>query len=116
MKQLALLTMDNLDAFKSSDSLLEEPMAAVNWKSSEVSWRDNQVDWNNFDAVIIRSPGDYQDACEDFLLALEKVEQSAKLIFPWLYRLFIKLSFKFYGHSHFNFASLIVRIEYQSTY
>jgi len=80
MKHVALLSMDNLDEFECYDSLLEYPMKELGWKTCEISWRDKQVDWNDFDAVIIRSPWDYQDHCDAFLLTLEKIEKSKAIL------------------------------------
>lgn len=76
MKSCALLSMDSLQDFECYDSLVIEPLKKLGWNSREVSWREQQVDWNEFDAVIIRSPWDYQDHSEAFLKVLSKIDQS----------------------------------------
>jgi len=68
--------MDSLDDFEVYDELLYEPLAQRGWKAQEVSWRNSSIDWNNFDAVIIRSPWDYQDDPEAFLDVLKDIESS----------------------------------------
>lgn len=77
MKACAFLTMDNLDDFESYDHLLVEPFADLGWKTDFVSWRKENVDWNAYDAVIIRSPWDYQHDPEAFMTVLEKIDQSS---------------------------------------
>jgi len=77
MKKCAILTMDNLDEFEVYDDLLEAPLKALGWHMSSVSWRDKSADWDAFDAVIIRSPWDYQDEPSAFLKVLENIEASS---------------------------------------
>lgn len=76
MNSCAFLSMDNLDNFEVYDHLLFEPFEQLGWKVEEVSWRDNDVNWNRFDAVIIRSPWDYQKDPEAFLDVLEEINKS----------------------------------------
>lgn len=83
MPECAFLTMDSLDEFEVYDDLLIEPMAELGWAVSMVSWRAKEVDWNAFDAVIIRSPWDYQDEPVLFMQVLETIhESSARLENP----------------------------------
>lgn len=77
MKRCAFLSMDNLDDFEVYDQLLYEPLAQRGWKAQEVSWRNSSIDWNQFDAVIIRSPWDYQDDPEAFLDVLKEIKSSS---------------------------------------
>ncbi len=72
--------MDNLDEFVVYDHLLFEPLKELGWQAEEVSWRKNDVDWNHFDAVIIRSPWDYQKDPKAFLEVLSEIEQSNALL------------------------------------
>ena len=72
--------MDNLDEFVVYDHLLFEPLKELGWQAEEVSWRKNDVDWNHFDAVIIRSPWDYQKNPKAFLEVLSEIEQSDALL------------------------------------
>ncbi len=76
LQHCVILTMDNLEAFEVYDTLLDEPLLALGWKTHTISWRDKQVDWNYYDAVIIRSPWDYQDYAEDFIQVLNTIEES----------------------------------------
>ncbi|NIV10702.1 hypothetical protein GWN26_08530 [Candidatus Saccharibacteria bacterium] len=80
MKTCAFLSMDNLDEFVVYDHLLFEPLKELGWQAEEVSWRKNDVDWNHFDAVIIRSPWDYQKDPKAFLEVLSEIEQSNALL------------------------------------
>ena len=72
-----MLTMDNIKAFKVYDKLLDEPLLAHGWKTHTISWRAKEVDWNKYDAVIIRSPWDYQDYAEKFLQVLNTINKSS---------------------------------------
>ncbi|NMP30083.1 hypothetical protein HII17_00790 [Thalassotalea sp. M1531] len=77
MKRCAILSMDSLEEFEAYDDLLEQPLADLGWQMSFVSWRDKNVNWDDFNAVIIRSPWDYQDDAEAFLSVLEDIESSS---------------------------------------
>jgi len=72
--------MDNLDDFEVYDQLLFEPLAQLGWNVKEVSWRNKSVNWDNFDAVIIRSPWDYQDDPEAFMEVLQEIEASSAVL------------------------------------
>ncbi|MBU0655334.1 MAG: hypothetical protein KJ914_09410 [Gammaproteobacteria bacterium] len=76
MKRCAFLSMEDLSGFVCYDELLLEPMQRYGWQVQTVAWRDRTVDWNAFDAVIIRSCWDYQDAPEQFLAVLQNIEHS----------------------------------------
>jgi glutathione synthase/RimK-type ligase-like ATP-grasp enzyme len=76
MQKCAILTMDNLDDFEAYDDLLEAPLKQLDWEMIMVSWRDESVNWNDYDAVIIRSPWDYQDEPAAFMQVLEKINAS----------------------------------------
>ncbi|GAA6172220.1 hypothetical protein NBRC116592_18900 [Colwellia sp. KU-HH00111] len=80
MKQCAILTMDNLSDFECYDVLLDEPLAQLGWLTKLVPWRDNHVDWQQFDAVIIRSPWDYQEDASAFISVLEDIDSSSALL------------------------------------
>jgi len=77
IQHCAILTMNSLDDFEANDNLLEQPLLAVGWQMHMVSWRDLKVNWNNYTAVIIRSPWDYQDDAPAFLQVLNNIEQSS---------------------------------------
>lgn len=77
MKKCAILSMDSLENFEAYDHLLAEPLLALGWNMSTVSWRDTSVNWNHYDAVIIRTPWDYQDDPDAFMSVLNAIEQSS---------------------------------------
>lgn len=80
MKKVVLLTMDEVGSFEIYDSLLHAPLAELGWQAIDLSWRAANIDWNDYDAVIIRSPWDYQEHCDEFLKVLEKIEDSTALL------------------------------------
>ncbi len=83
MPRCAFLTMDNLDEFEVYDNLLIEPLSRRGWSVDMVSWRNREIDWNAFDAVIIRSPWDYQQDASLFMKVLEEIDcSSARLENP----------------------------------
>lgn len=69
--------MDSLEDFVCYDHLLNEPLARRGWQVREISWRAEQVDWNQFEAVIIRSPWDYQQDPNAFFKTLEDINRSS---------------------------------------
>jgi hypothetical protein len=77
LQHCAILTMNNLDDFEAYDNLIEQPLLTLGWQMHMVSWRDDSVNWNDYSAVIIRSPWDYQDDAPAFLKVLNKIEQSS---------------------------------------
>ena len=77
MPRCAFLTMDSLDEFEVYDDLLIKPLSQLGWSVDMVSWRNRQVDWNTFEAVIIRSPWDYQQDAQLFMQVLEEIDQSS---------------------------------------
>lgn len=80
MRNCAILTMDNLSDFECYDYLLDIPMVQLGWKTQLVSWRSKNIKWELFEAVIIRSPWDYQDDANAFISALEKIEDSNTIL------------------------------------
>lgn len=77
MARCAFLTMDNLDEFEVYDDLLIEPLSKRGWAVDMVSWRDRQADWDQYEAVIIRSPWDYQQDAGRFMNVLEEIDESS---------------------------------------
>ena len=77
MKRCAILTMDSLADFEAYDDLLEQPLNALGWQMEMVSWRSTTVNWDDYHAVIVRSPWDYQDDADAFLAVLKEIEQSS---------------------------------------
>ena len=80
MKKCAFLSMDSLENFDCYDHLLVEPLAKRGWAVEEISWRKEEVDWNSFEAVIIRSPWDYQKDPEAFFEVLQEIDRSSAML------------------------------------
>ncbi|MDQ7048297.1 MAG: hypothetical protein Q9M92_01655 [Enterobacterales bacterium] len=80
MKHCALLTMDDLSDFECYDHLINPPLNKLGWQVEDVSWKNKQVNWNNYDAVIVRSPWDYQEHLDEFILLLKNIEGSTALL------------------------------------
>lgn len=76
MKKCAILSMDSLEDFEAYDYLIDQPLLALGWQTEVISWRCTDVNWDDYKAVIIRSPWDYQDDMESFLNVLSSIEQS----------------------------------------
>lgn len=72
--------MDRTDDFAVYDRVLDEPMANLGWQTEHISWRSKNVDWDDYHAVIIRSPWDYQDDAPAFLKVLEAIESSSAVL------------------------------------
>lgn len=77
MKKCAILSMDSLEDFEAYDYLIDAPLKALGWQTEEISWRSTTVNWSNYDAVIIRTPWDYQDDMHGFLQVLQTIEASS---------------------------------------
>jgi len=76
-KKCVLLSMDSLEGFEVYDDLIVEPLKALGWHTQTISWKAKNVQWDDYDAVIIRSPWDYQDHAEEFLKVLSDIENSS---------------------------------------
>lgn len=68
--------MDSLENYVADDELAIAPLGELGWQVETVSWRKADVDWNDFHAVIIRTPWDYQRDPESFLNVLESINSS----------------------------------------
>jgi len=77
MKRCAFLSMDSLDDFVCYDHLLHQPLEVLGWSVDTLSWRTTDTDWNDYEAVIIRSPWDYQQDAGAFLRLLEAIDRSS---------------------------------------
>src|SRR5690625_3578975 len=80
MKKCAFLSMDSLNGYECYDHLLYKPLAERGWSAETISWRNRQIDWNQFEAVIIRSPWDYQQEPEAFFEVLQEIDRSSALL------------------------------------
>lgn len=77
MRKCAILSMDSLADFESYDHLVEPHLAALGWQVDTISWRNTLVNWSDYEAVIIRTPWDYQQDEQAFLTVLAEIEQSS---------------------------------------
>ena len=68
--------MESLENFVAYDHLLHAPLAARGWSVDEIPWREHGVNWDAYEAVIIRTPWDYQSDPDRFLAVLDTVERS----------------------------------------
>lgn len=80
MKHCALLTMDDLSDFECYDSLLHKPLNDLGWQVDDVSWKQQNINWDQYDAVIVRSPWDYQQQLEQFVRVLNEIDKSRALL------------------------------------
>lgn len=81
MQRCAYLTLDDPADYVIDDELTYEPLHALGWAVEVVPWRRPGVAWGRFDAVIIRSPWDYQDDPHAFLEVLETIDRSGAPLF-----------------------------------
>ncbi|HMS09892.1 MAG TPA: hypothetical protein PKE66_10445, partial [Pyrinomonadaceae bacterium] len=70
MREVCFLTTDDLTGYTFDDELAVEPLASLGWRVSYESWKDNAAEWQRYEAVVIRTPWDYQDDPVGFLQAL----------------------------------------------
>lgn len=68
--------MDSLENYVSDDELAIPFLNELGWQVETISWRDSTVVWNDFEAVIIRTPWDYQKSPDEFLEVLRKIDAS----------------------------------------
>lgn len=81
--KIAFLSTSDLEGFFVYDELTLPHFAASGVEVDTVPWRKT-INWNQYDAVIVRSTWDYQQAPEDFLTCLAQIEaSSAVLINPY---------------------------------
>ncbi|NVK54380.1 MAG: hypothetical protein HWE26_02090 [Alteromonadaceae bacterium] len=82
MKKLAFLSMDpkELEAFYVYDELLFEPFAQLGYAISTVSWHDAEHDYSQYEAVIVRTPWDYQQHESAFVACLQRIASQTLLV------------------------------------
>lgn len=76
-RRCCFLSMDDLAGYVSDDELAIPPLNDLGWDVETVSWRDETADWKEFEAVVIRTPWDYQEDPEKFLEVLRQIERSS---------------------------------------
>ena len=69
--------MDDLGSYVADDDLTIGPLDDLGWEVTTLSWRQTSVDWDDFEAVIIRTPWDYQKYPDEFLQVLGEIDRSA---------------------------------------
>lgn len=82
MRPICFLSMDDLGGYVSDDELAIEPLNELGFAVSTLSWRQTEIDWAHFEAVIIRTPWDYQRDPENFLAVLKSIERVTRLENP----------------------------------
>ena len=75
MSKIAFLTMHSLDGFECDDELTIEPLRQRGIEVASIPWRE-PTDWHQFEAVVVRSPWDYQSRFQEFLNVLHTIERS----------------------------------------
>ena len=75
MPTIAFLSMHSLDGFECDDELTIEPLRQLGIEVASIPWRE-PTDWRQFDAVVVRSPWDYQLRFQEFLEVLRTIERS----------------------------------------
>lgn len=76
MRRCAFLTLDDPGGYVIDDELAYESLRELGWSVEAIPWRRTGISWGRFDAVVIRSPWDYQDDPDAFLEVLTEIEGS----------------------------------------
>lgn len=74
MKNLALVTYNQLPELNYSDRLLSDPFKKYGFATEIIPWDKKNVRWKDFDLVIIRSCWDYHHRIPEFLDWLNRME------------------------------------------
>lgn len=72
--------MDDMGGYVADDHLAIEPLKGLGWTVETVSWRDKAINWNDFAAVVIRTPWDYQRDPAAFLRVLSAIDASSAVL------------------------------------
>ena len=83
-RRCAFLTLDDAAGYVIDDELAYEPLRGLGWRVEAIPWRRPAVSWGDFDAVVIRSPWDYQKDPVAFLAVLLEIERSGTPLFNGL--------------------------------
>lgn len=71
--------MDDLGWYVADDDLAIGPLRELGFEVSTISWRQTARKWGEFEAVIIRTPWDYQSSPDEFLTVLAEIEEQSRL-------------------------------------
>lgn len=74
--------MDDLGWYVADDDLAIKPLRQLGFEVSTISWRQTSRKWSEFEAVIVRTPWDYQSAPDQFLTVLADIESQTRLENP----------------------------------
>jgi hypothetical protein len=85
VKHCAFLTLEDPAGYVIDDGLAIEPLRELGWDVEAVPWRQPAVAWGGFDAVVIRSPWDYQNDPDLFLAVLRDIDRSGTALFNSLH-------------------------------
>jgi glutathione synthase/RimK-type ligase-like ATP-grasp enzyme len=66
--------MEDRTGFFIYDHLAFPALQGLGWQVEEIPW-SIKTDWSRFDAVVIRSPWDYQQRVPEFLQVLKEIEE-----------------------------------------
>ena len=84
--KIAFLSTKELEGFFVYDELTVPVFEQAGIQVDTIPWRD-EVDWNQYDAVIVRSTWDYQQATDAFMTCLQRIASSSALLinpFDWM--------------------------------
>lgn len=79
-RRCAYLTMHDPGDFVTDFDLSIAPMTELGWQVVLVNWRDRSVAWDDFHAVYICTPWDYQEDPALFLDVLDTIDKSTALL------------------------------------
>lgn len=71
--------MDDLGWYVADDDLAIGPLREFGFEVSTITWRQTAQKWSEFEAVIIRTPWDYQSSPDEFLTVLAEIEEQTRL-------------------------------------
>lgn len=77
--RLACVSREDLPAWEVDDRPLHAALQAMGVEVSRPAWSDAGVDWSGFDALLLRTPWDYQERLEPFLAWTEQVARQVPL-------------------------------------
>lgn len=80
-RRVAFLSQDSMDGYVCDDDVAVAPFADAGLDVETLSWRAD-VDWSGFDAVIVRSTWDYQNAHQAFFDTLRRISAVTRLANP----------------------------------
>lgn len=80
--RICFLSMDDLAGYVSDDELAIPHLGERSIEVRTLSWKQTAVPWRDFDAVVIRTPWDYQQHPDEFLAVLSEIESQTVLLNP----------------------------------